>query len=749
MTDLAARYATAEGLLPHKLKALVDSPKVTPNWIRDTDTFWYANRTSAGVEYVYVDAAGKIKQPAFDHDRMAKALSGVLELPVEPGAMAISSIDFVDGAVRVDCLLQRVEVSLDTYDAKVLGPSYEYETRSPDGKWAAGVKDHNLYVRNLETDEVRDLTTDGVEGCDYAGFADQVSAIVSRENLGFQMPAFVLWSPDSTRFVTYRLDQRDVLLMHLVRSAPLDGGRPKVLTYHYALVGDPDETLATSQYFVFEAATGKVTEARHEPFLTPFVSPIAYNHVWWSEDSAKVFIVSSDRGDHTYWLDEMDAESGDCRLVLEESSKSHITLGPQHQLRECRTLSTGEVLWWSQRNDWAHLYLYAPDGTVRQLTSGSWSTRHVVTVDEAARRVVFTAAGRLPGSDLYLQELCSVSLDGGDVTTITEDGLDHDPMASPTDRYFVDVASRWDTPAISVLRDSSGALVMELEQADASALYAHGWSAPERVVVKAADGETDLYCSIYKPYDFDPTACYPVVNEVYPGPQISTTLLRFPLSDGPLLVADKHLAMFAALGFVGVAIDSRGTALREKSFQDHARAVRDGDNIDDHVAAIKQLAQVRPWMDLDKVGIFGHSGGAYMSTRAMLKRPDFFKVAVSSSGDHDDRINHAWWGEKFFGLEGDFDYVEHANPTHAANLEGKLLLIHGEMDDNATPHGTMRMVKALIEANKDFDLLIMPNAEHSLTLNRAYFIRRRWDYFVKHLMGETPPEYCVGFIPPG
>jgi dipeptidyl aminopeptidase/acylaminoacyl peptidase len=237
-----------------------------------------------------------------------------------------------------------------------------------------------------------------------------------------------------------------------------------------------------------------------------------------------------------------------------------------------------------------------------------------------------------------------------------------------------------------------------------------------------------------------------VVAEIYPGPQISVTKLRYPLSGGPM-TGEMHLAQFAALGFVGVSVDPRGGALRSEEFQDWSRRSGDGIFADDYRAAITQLGESRPWMDLDRVGIFGHSAGSYASSRCILQEPDFFKAAVSSSGNHDNRINHAWWGEKFFGLVDDFDFERQANATLAENLQGKLLLVHGEMDDNAVPHGTMRFVEALISANKDFDLLIIPNAEHGLNINRNYFIRKRWDHFVRHLMGETPPAYRIDDIP--
>lgn len=741
-TDLAARYAKAEALLPHNMKKLIQSPRVRPNWIRDTETFWYRNTTESGTEFVLVDAVAGTKEPAFDHARLAEALSDFVDEPVEPTALPFVRIEPVEGAVRLVVGEQKIEVSLDSYAATIVGPVGE--TPSPDGRWSVGLLDHNLYIRDTTTDEVRQLTTDGVEAYDYAVMSDACANRVMQENLGFTMPPLVVWSPDSTRFVTHRLDQRDLELMHLVRSSPLDGGRPTSMTYRYAVVGD--ENLATSEFFVFEAATGEVTQAKCEPVLTPFVPTIAYDFAWWSEDGSKAYFLSSDRGDHTVWLNELDPATGEVTVLVEETSTSHITHGPQHQDRNVRVLSTGEVLWWSQRSGWGHLYRYGRDGSVTTLTSGDWLVRHVVSVDEDARRVVFTASGRVPGRDVYPQELYSVSLDGGEITTITSDGLDHYCVPSKSGRFFADITSRYDTPTVSVLRDATGKVVLELEKADASALYAAGWSPAERVVVKSADGETDIYCAVYKPFDFDPTKKYPVLDEIYSGPQISAAPLRFPLSGGPM-VAERSGAVFAALGFVVVAVDGRGTALRGKDFQDHSRLVRDADYIPDHVAAIRQLAESRRWMDLDRVGIFGHSGGGLASTKAMLMEPDFYQVAVSSSGDHDDEMYHAWWGEKFYGLNDQFDYRAHANVSLVENLKGKLLLAHGEMDDNVTPHLTMRLVDALIKANKDFDLLIVPNADHSMIVNQAYWFRRRWDYFVRHLMGETPPAHRIAEIP--
>jgi len=739
-SDLAACYAKAETLLLHNQAKLIDSPRVAPVWIGDTDRFWYRNARAAGAEFVVVDPAAGTKELAFDHARMAEALKGILDVPVDADALPVTDIDVLDGAIRLVVGGKRVQVSLDDYVARERAVIHPHETPSPDGRWAVFVDDDDLFLRDVEADTVRQLTHDGEEGWAYGGMNDSCAALVMQEELGMKLPAMVVWSPDSTRFVTHKIDQRDVGLMHLVRSSPSDGGRPKVLSYHYALVGD--EKLSTAELFVFDAASGVGVRAACEPIVTPFVPAIAYGFVWWSKDSAKAFFLASNRGDTRVWLNELDPMSGDVRVLVEETSQSHITFGPQHQERHIQVLSTGEVLWWSQRSGWGHLYLYGDDGSVTTLTSGDWIVRDVVAIDEAARRVLFTAAGREPGSDPYLRELYSISLDGGEMTAITADGLDHAPSTSPTGRFVVDVVSRYDTPTISVLRDRSGEVVLELERADAGRLYAAGWEPAERVVVKAADGLTDIYCAVYKPHDFDPSKKYAVIDDIYPGPQVSTAPLRFPGAGG-VMVGELDGAPLAALGFVVVAIDGRGSAMRSKAFQDDARLVRDAQFVDDHAAAIQQLAATRPWMDLGRVGIVGASAGGYGSTRALLGRPDVFKVAVSSSGNHDNRVNHSWWGEKFWGLPDSFDFAEQSNVSLAEKLEGKLLLIHGEMDDNAVPHGTMRLVDALIRANKDFDLLIVPNAYHQGSVLSGYWIRKKWDYFVEHLMGETPPPYRI------
>jgi dipeptidyl aminopeptidase/acylaminoacyl peptidase len=745
MTDMHARYRAAEAMLSHKLKDVIPTPNVGATWIPGTETFWYRR----GSEAILVDCEARTKQPAFDLEMLAKAT----EVPVE--ILKGLPLELGNGTVRLDLGEARLEVALDTYAVTTLRATPPGSTLSPNGRWALFHRDFNLCVFDTMTGDERQLTFDGEDGFHYAGMSSNTGLHTMRQNLGIKFPPMVVWAADSTRFYTYRLDERLVSKTFLVRSAPFDGGRPTMTEFRYSMPGD--EHQATASHFVFNAETGDVVQAQVDPLWTPFVNPIGYGWVWWSADQSQLYLITTTRGDRTGRLNTIDAVTGEFACVLEETSDTQILFGPQQHDCNVKSLSTGEILWWSQRTDWAHLYLYGTDGTVTQLTDGDWNVRSVVLVDEENRRVVFSGAGREPGSDPYLQELYSVSLAAGDLTVITNDGLDHHiqkapagPNASPSGRYFIDQMARWDVPNRAVVRERTGEIVMEIEQCDPTALYAMGWTPPERAVVKAADGVTDIYCGVYRPHDFDPTKKYPVLDTIYPGPQMSTAPLRFPLSGGTNVGVDMAFSepwSFAALGFVVVAIDQRGAALRNKAFQDEARKSGGLCFVDDHVTAINQLAESRPWMDLDRVGTYGISSGGYASARLILDAPDLYKVCVSGEGNHDDRINHAWWGEKFYGLVDEFDYELAANVTVAHKLQGKLLLMHGELDDNALYHHTIRLAKALIEANKDFDLLVMPNADHFMMVNRAYFMRRRYDYFVEHLMGETPPkEFPFGEI---
>ena len=719
--------------------------RVRPTWISGSDRFWHLSKSTGATEYVLVDPVAGSRELAFEPDRAASALSSVLGRPVEAGNLPIDGLEVRDGELlrmHVDgrCWLW------DSSRAAVIETSESVPDRlgdsvSPDGRWSVAVRDDNLMVRDRATGAERPLTDDGVASYGYGTQPDISNSRFTFERLGARTPPVVAWSPDSRRLLTHRIDQRDLPLMHYMQSTPPDGGRPRLYSEHYAMVGE--NALAAGEIVVIDVETGERTWWAGPEIIVPFRSPITQRRLWWAPDGRSVYLITGARGDRTVRLYAMDPDNGATKLLVEESSDTNVQTSPiLFQPPNVHVLGTGETVWWSERTGWGHLYLYTTSGSVRPLTSGEWLVRDLVAVDEEARVAVFTAAGREPELDPYVRQLYRVGLDDGSVSRLTDDVLDHEATGSPSGRFIVDVTSWVDAPSASRLLDGDGGVVLELGQSDAGQLHAAGWAPPERITVKAADGVTDLYGLLYKPHDFDPDGQYPILDDIYPGPQINAAPIRF-LETGTA----RHAASMAALGFAVVIIDGRGTPLRSRAFRDHCRGEHDSDYLADHVAAIRQLAATRPWLDLARVGIYGHSGGGRASTAALLRHPDFFKVAVSTAGNHDDRIYHPGWGETYIGMIGEADYTGHSNMPYADRLTGRLLLMHGELDNNVHPYMTLRLIDALMTANKDFDLVIIPNADHRADAHQPYWLRRRWDYFVRHLLGQEPPDYRIADIP--
>jgi dipeptidyl aminopeptidase/acylaminoacyl peptidase len=445
-------------------------------------------------------------------------------------------------------------------------------------------------------------------------------------------------------------------------------------------------------------------------------------------------------------LFEADPATGETRLLAEERSATQIdlnvTLGMPPNVRVLE--DRGEVIWFSERDGWGHLYLYdLADGSLkRQITSGPWLVRQIVHVDEASGTIWFTAGGREDGRDPYYPHLYSIKTDGSGLRLLTREDAYHQITAADSGDFFIDTYSRVDLPSVTVLRSPDGAVVLELEEAFIEPLLATGWQYPVWFKAKAADGVTDIYGVMFRPTDFDPEKMYPVIDDIYPGPQANRVQKTF--SPG------GESQSLAELGFVVIMVDGRGTPFRSKAFHDFSyRNLQSGGGIDDHIAAFKQLSYQHPYLDLDRVGIYGWSGGGFASVNAMLHHPEFYKVAVSGAGNHDQRSYVALWGEKYHGLPADTEYIQQANSTHAAKLEGKLLLLMPEIDDNVHPTQTVRLIDALIKANKDFDMVLLPGTHHAPLTVMPYITRRRWDYFVEHLLGAEPPEgYRIADVPP-
>jgi dipeptidyl aminopeptidase/acylaminoacyl peptidase len=758
-------YARAEAFLPWNVAKLAFKLSVEPHWLDERgrdERFWYRNRTRDGADFVLVDPAHATSTPAFDHQRLAAALSQAAGSYYEHNRLPFEQIEFVDDgrALRFDIGSRRWTCRLDTYactSEEKPGDRGEAELRSPDGNWAAFVRGHNLWVRRLDGGEEIQLTDDGAEHAAYATPPEGRTTAVTDRLRGKKIAPNARWSPDSKRIVTHRLDERNVEELHLLQALPGDGRvRPVLHRYRYAMPGDEHVPLA--ELVIVDVATRAVTPVNAPPLVAGAFSPFDMNLVWWTEDNSHVAFVDLKRGFREAWLCVADAASGAVRTLLTERGKTLVLPNhtPFNHQQVWVSNDTNEAIWFSQRDGWGHLYLFDTSGAepklTRQITRGPWTTRELQHVDAVNRVVYFTAGGREPGRDPYYRHLYRVGFDGSDLELLTPEDADHQISFTPGKGYFIDTYSRVDQPPRSVLRAAGGRLVRELEEADVEPLLATGWRYPERFRVKARDGVTDIYGIIIRPTHFDPEKQYPVLDGIYPGPQIIRTPKAFPdTSPRGSLWHDQSLA---ELGFIIVNIDGMGTPFRSKAFLDHQYGrMEEAGGLEDHIAALRQLATRYPQLDLDRVGIYGHSGGGYASVRAMLAHPDFYKVAVSSAGNHDQRGYLAEWGELYIGcLEGD-NYLSQVNLSLAARLAGKLLLAYGEMDDNVHPALTIQLMDALIKANKDFDLLVLPNGNHAFadlgrpsedefgtTTNNLYFLRRRWDYFVQHLLGAEPPS---------
>jgi dipeptidyl-peptidase 4 len=608
-------------------------------------------------------------------------------------------------------------------------PSPAEGLASPDGRWSAYVVDGNLWVRG--PDGERRLTHDADQHISYALPTDVVRVPLAVRRFGMQDTPQVVWSPDSAWLLTHRLDATDVPLSHLVHRD--EAGRPTLHSYHYAVPGDP---LTSWQPLLVHPATGEVRPVGDAVGVT-FLTPLHAQRVWWGKRSDRVLWVTEGRGARSLTLHCHDVVAGTSREVLTESSDRHLDLQPVYggtpQLRLLE--DRGEVLWSSERTGWRHLERrsLATGELLGQVTSGDWLVRDVLAVDEQAGTVVVAAGGRCRYP--YALQLLRVTL-SGEVTPLTSDELDHQAVVL-ADGSVVDSVSGFGRLPRTVLRDRDGNERVVLEEADASPLIATGYRFPEHVTALAADGVTELHGILYLPSDFDPAKRYAVVDSVYPGPQGARQLraLMGGAAFDPLLLDVAGTApALAELGFVVLVLDGRGTPLRSRAFLDHSFGnLAAAGGLEDHVAVIRQLAATRPFMDLDRVGIIGHSGGGYAAARALLDHGELYSVGVAAAGNHDQRTYHAAWGETYQGLRHEGDWEATSNATRAHKLEGRLLLVHGELDDNVHPQHTLALAEAIIGAGKDVDLLLVPGAGHSWLGADAWVVRKQWEFLQRHL----------------
>jgi len=720
-------YERARQFLPGNLRHSIYVAEVSPHWLDKANRFWYHKVSPKGGEFILVDAEHNTAGPAFDHEKLAATLGRVTHREFSATDLPFDSIDFSDDQKSLRFHLEGSQwtCTLSDYECKSVASDESEEAVSPDKKWKAFVKDHNLYVKSVSTGAEAQLTTDGVSGCDYATPLPTLRLLVEQGTDEPKQPAAVFWSPDSTRLISYRTDSRASARFTSIQFVPPDQLRPKAYNVVYPL---PGEVLAKSEPVIFEIPSGKRIDVKSPPIELPFQDGPGFE---WSPNSKTIFYDYDERGFKTKEIRTIDPETGEQKVVLREHSDQYVDPGETFYRFDH---ATGEVILASERDGWNHLYLYNKAGQLlNQITQGPWVVRQIEYIDEKNRRVFFLAGGREKNEDPYQTHLYSIAFDGKGLTLLTSENANHSVSVSPDGTFFVDTYSGVDLPSQSVLRRSKdGSEVRVLEKSEISAVQQTGWKFAEPFQGKAADAATDLYALIWKPSNFDPAKKYPIVEHVYTGPQD----FFVPKTFGGTL----RLQSVAELGFIVVMIDGRGTAGRSRSF--HWFSYRNlGGAFEDHVAMIKQMAARFPFMDVDRVGIFGTSAGGYGAAHAMLAYPDFYKVGVTISGDHDARLDKAWWNEAYQGYPVQDDYASQSNVTMASHLQGHLLIEHGDIDDNVHPVETMRFVDALMSANKDFDMLLVPNMYHGESGPHApYLVKRRWDYFVKYLLGVTPPK---------
>ena len=698
--------------------------RVKPHWFAANTRFWYCNDLPAGAkEFIVVDAEKGTRSPAFDHVRLSSSLSEKTGKKWDAAQLPMERIEFVEGenAIRFNAEGKEWKCDLATYVITELEapeaptqpqarrgppgtrPDFPSRSQSPDGKWLAFFKEHNLYIRDLDDGEEFPLSTDGNAEDEYSGR--------------------IFWSPDSQKVVAMRTRKGDDSKVYFIESSPRDQLQPRLHSFPYAKPGD---RIPVSMPQLFDVTHRSRIALSNELFPNPW----SLNEIRWGSDSRQFTLLYNERGHQLLRVIAVDARTGEARIIIEERSVTFIDYA--HKLFLHHVEGTHEIIWMSECDGWNHLYLYDETTSCvkNQITKGEWVVRRVDHVDEQKRQVWFRAGGIRPEEDPYYVHYCRVNFDGSGLTVLTEGDGAHSVEYSPDRKFLVDTWSRIDMPPVTELRRAEdGAPVCELEKADWSELLKTGWQVPERFVAKGRDGETDIYGVIFRPTNFDPNKKYPVIEDIYAGPQGSFVPKGFRPYHSPQAMAE--------IGFIVVMIDGMGTSNRSKKFQDVCWKNLGDSGLPDRVLWIKAAAAKYPYMDLTRVGIYGGSAGGQSALRALLAHGDFYKVAVCDCGCHDNRMDKIWWNELWMGWPVGPHYAEQSNVTQAHKLQGKLLVIVGEMDRNVDPASTMQVVNALIKADKDFDLLVIPGTGHGAG-ETPYGNRRRQDFFVRRLLGVEP-----------
>ncbi len=798
--DLAARYS------PKQLDKMVFSTRVSPHWLKQSDRFWYVYETSEGKKWYLVDPARSSKKELFDNVQIAADMSRLTGDPFDAQHLNIAKLKFIKNETalqwEVKSKLVKVDEDEDEDDmeeseekkdkkkkkpkkvAKVWHFEYDISRRkltliedfpkkpkdmdwaaiSPDSTYVLFSKYHNLYwmdkenflkaQKNEEDSTIVETqwTTDGEKDYAYGGSNRGVDNVELEENKDKRKSVYVVWSPDGSKFGINRVDRREVKDLWVLDNTA--DPRPRLETYKYPMAGD--EKVGIDELYVFDFPSKGILKIEADTFKDQSVSILRKPQVkmdrdderrwttWYGPDNSRFYFSRTSRDLKRVDFCYADTKTGEVTTIIEERLNTYI------DTRTPGLVDGGkEYIHWSERDGWAHFYLYDDKGSVKnQITSGPFHCQRIDAIDEKNRILYFTANGREEGEDPYYYHLYKVNFDGSGLQLLNPGDYTHLTEINDRMTYAVDNYSRVNTFPKSNLLDAKGRVIMELEVADLDRLFETGYQFPEPYKAKAADGITDIYGVIYKPFDFDSTMSYPLIEYVYPGPQTEAVNKAWS-------ARMDRLDRLAQMGFVVVTLGNRGGhPERSKWYHNYGYGNLRDYGLADKKYVAEQLGDRYDFINLDKVGIFGHSGGGFMSTAAMLVYPDFFDVAVSSSGNHENNIYNRWWSEKHHGIEelideeGEvtFKYAIDKNPDIAKNLKGKLLITTGDIDNNVHPAATVRMAEALIKANKRFDYFVFPGQRHGYGKMNEYFFWLRADYFAEHLLGSSDTSTDIKYM---
>lgn len=698
---------------------------VMPQWIEGTHSFWYLQQTPQGRNYLLVDADKKGKKELFSPAKLATALSNATKKEVKADEMMLERMNvskdfdqlkFDYGghrwtyAVKKNILTDEGALPPRPQEKHWMEIDEEKDgdpVTSPDGKYIAFIKNQNVYVKELATGKEKELSIDGTLSNYYS--------------------VYIKWSPDSKKVAANKIRPVQKRYVYYVESSPADQSQPKLHKQEYAKPGDE---LPFYIPCIFDVETGKATIPSTELFSNQY--SLNGNEMKWNDDSKAITFEYNQRGHQVYRILELSAETGKVRPLVEETSDKYVNYARyfRHDLKDGKRL-----IWMSERDNYEHLYMYdrASGKPLYQITKGDWYVRQVLKVDEEKELIYFTANGIQKNEDPYFIRYYRIGFDGKGMTDLTPETGMHRAWFSEDMKYLVDTYSMVDKAPETVLRDASnGKVIMPIEKADISKLLAEGWKAPEVFVAKGRDGKTDMWGLIQRPTNFDPNKKYPIIEYIYQGPGSQYV----PKTFRPF---DYYMTPIAELGFIVVMVDGMGTSFRSREFENICYKNLKDAGLPDHIAWIKAAAEKYPYMDIDKVGIYGCSAGGQESTAAVLFHPEFYKCAYSACGCHDNRMDKIWWNELWMSYPIGEQYKESSNVDNAHLLSRPLMLVVGELDDNVDPASTMQVANALIKANKDFELVVIPGAHH--TVGEAFGEHKRYDFFIRNLWGTNPPKW--------